>query len=312
MRIKIFKARNVAEAMAMVRREMGEEALIIDTRALAGGVEIRAALEEKEEEKGELPAGPGRERQILAYHGVPEALLDAWELTDLPCALERYLRFSPLPLQEEGNPVAFIGPPGTGKTLTVAKIATRLVLERRPPLVITADTRRAGAVEQLAAYTRLLGINLFVASQPSAILRALARRQQGEPVLIDTCGIDPFLKEDREQLTDLLAAAGAEPIAVLSATLGVEQAASWAMALAELGARHFVPTQLDLTRRLGALIMAAFAGGFRIAEAGIGMNAADGLVLLTPQELAGRLRAGFEEKSPAGPVFDFQKKVHFA
>lgn len=310
MRIKIFKARSVAEAMAMVRREMGEDALIIDTRPLAGGVEVRAALEERLEEEIPPPAAAAGAREVLARHGVPEPLLSDWGADDLPATLARHLRFAPLPLGEGNSPLTFIGPPGAGKTLTVAKIATRLVLEKRPPLVITADTRRAGAVEQLAAYTRLLGINLFVAGQPGAILRALARRQQGQPVLIDTCGIDPFFAGDREQITALLNAAAAEPIAVLPATLGVDQAASWAVALAELGARHFVPTQLDLTRRLGALIAAAFAGNLRITEAGIGMNAADGLVPLTPAGLAERLCGGFDEKPPSMPVFDFQKKVH--
>jgi flagellar biosynthesis protein FlhF len=309
MRIKVFKARNVAEAMALVRREMGEDALIIDTRPLAGGVEIRAALEETD------PIPPQAQvsaREILAHHGVPEPLLAAWELGDLAATLGRYLNFAPLPLGAGEKPLAFIGPPGAGKTLTVAKIATRLVLEKRLPLVITADTRRAGAVEQLAAYTRLLGINLFVASQPGAVIRALGRRERGEPVLIDTCGINPFLDEDRELTSALLAAVDAEPIALLPATLGIEQTISYALALAELGARHLVPTQLDLSRRLGALIAAAFAGNFRLAEAGVGMSAAEGLAPLTPESLAERLRAGFEQTPPNMAVFDFQKKVQLA
>ena len=78
------------------------------------------------------------------------------------------------------------------------------------PMVITADGRRAGATEQLAAFTRLLGISLIVASHPVTLGRALTRRTDGAPVLIDTPGSDPFDPAQAEELRALAATAAGE------------------------------------------------------------------------------------------------------
>ena len=65
------------------------------------------------------------------------------------------------------RPLLLAGPPGAGKTLTVARLATRHGDgAAQKPLVVTADGKRAGAAEQLAAFTRLLGLSLMVASHP--------------------------------------------------------------------------------------------------------------------------------------------------
>ncbi len=53
-------------------------------------------------------------------------------------------------------------------------------------MVITADGKRAGATEQLAAFTKLLGISLVVASHPVILGSAMFQRQLAVPVLIDT------------------------------------------------------------------------------------------------------------------------------
>ena len=72
------------------------------------------------------------------------------------------------------------------------RLATRLVMSGTVPMVVTTDGQRAGATEQLAAFTRLLGIPLLVASHPVSLARALAQRTDGAPVLIDTAGADPL------------------------------------------------------------------------------------------------------------------------
>jgi flagellar biosynthesis protein FlhF len=184
--------------------------------------------------------------------------------------------------------VLLTGPPGAGKTLTTARLATRLVMSGSSPLVITADGRRAGATEQLAAFTRLLGINLVVASHPVAMAKAIARRQDGAPVLIDLPGSDPFLAQERDELAALTSSAEACLVVVLSAGLDPAEAADLAGAYREAGASLMVATRLDLARRIGSVLAAAEAG-LAIAEAGIGPGAADGLVPLTPELLAARL-----------------------
>ncbi len=273
----------MAEAMRQVRAELGPDALILSSRRVADGVEITAALEP--------PAPPQADpvrQQALSWHAVPPAIAARLQAGPLAFALSVALRFAPLKLVAGAAPLLLTGPPGAGKTLTCARLATRLVMAGAKPMVITADGRRAGAIEQLAAFTRLLGLNLLVASQPATLARALARREGAAPVLIDTPGIDAFDPAQRDEMAALAAAAGAATALVLPAGLDPAEAADLAQAHTLAGAQMLVATRLDSARRLGGVLAAAGAG-LPLAEAGIGPGAADGLVPMTPELLADRL-----------------------
>ena len=286
MRLKLYRAANTAEAMAQVRAELGVDALILGTRRVQGGVEVTAALEPEDT----VPPLPDPERQrALDYHAVPHALRDRLLIGPLPAALGAALPFGTLPLDPGGRPVLFAGPPGAGKTVTVARLDTRLVMAGTAPLVITADGSRAGATEQLAAFTRLLGLSLIVACHPVTLARALARRQDDAPVLIDGAGSDAFDPAQRDELVALAGVANAVMVLVLPAGLDTSEASEQAYAYAETGAAMLVATRLDLARRLGGVVAAAAAGPLALTEAGIGPGAADGLTPLTPDFLAARL-----------------------
>jgi flagellar biosynthesis protein FlhF len=285
-RLKLYRAATVAEAIARIRAELGADALILNTRRLGDGVEITAALEPEEPA---LPPPAARGADVaLRFHGVPEALAARLTAAPLRGALAAQLGFAPLPLLRGAPPLLLAGPPGAGKTLTVARLATRLVMGGTMPLVITADGRRAGAIEQLAAFTRLLGLDLVVASHPVTLARAIAGRPDGTPALIDLPGSDPFLAQERDELSALAATASALVVAVLPAGLDAAEAGDLAAAYVEAGARLLVATRLDLARRIGGMLAAADAG-LALAEAGVGPGAADGLVPLTPDLLAERL-----------------------
>jgi flagellar biosynthesis protein FlhF len=167
-------------------------------------------------------------------------------------------------------------------------------------MVITADGRRAGAAEELAAYTRLLGIGLVVASTPATLARALAQRQPNMPVLIDTAGINPFGEAELSDLRAIASSAKAACVLVMPAGQDLAEATEQAEAFAPLGARHLLPTRLDLTRRLGSILGAAAAADLILTEAGIGTGATDGLTPLTPEFLADRIgRSPDQARFPA-------------
>jgi flagellar biosynthesis protein FlhF len=287
MRLKLFRAPAMAAAMAQLRAELGPDALILGTRRVAGGVEITAALE-PDDPLPPSPPDPAR-LAVLQFHAVPAALQASLQAGALEAALAAALSFGSLPLAAEAPPLLLSGPPGAGKTLTVARLATRLVLAGTMPMVVTADGKRAGATEQLAAFTRLLGIDLIVASHPVTLGRALARRQDGVPVLIDAPGCDPFDPAQAEELVALVATASANIVLVLPGGMDPAEAADLAAAYAAAGASQLVATRLDQSRRLGGILAAAEAGRLALTEAGIGAGAADGLVPLTPSFLAERL-----------------------
>jgi len=282
MRLRVFRARNASLAIAAAREEMGEEAVVLGTRRVGGGVELTVALESVEPELIPPVAAP---RFELARHNLPPALRFAG--ADLAGALAARLGFAPLP---EGRPILLVGPPGAGKTLSCAKLAARATMAGHPPLVVTADGNRAGAVEQLAAFTRLLGLTLAVAAQPEVLARAMEARKPGQPAFIDGFGCDPFDAAQAERLHRLAQAADATPVLVLPAGLDAEESAELARAFHLLGARHLLPTRLDVARRLGG-VLAAAAAGLTLTEAGIGPQVAAGLQPLTPAWLADRLAA---------------------
>jgi flagellar biosynthesis protein FlhF len=262
MRIKLISAPNMAEAMRRVRTQLGEEALILGHRRVAGGVEITAALEP--------PAA------------IPEPAPQS--------SLARRLGEMHFGVLDWGRPVMLVGTPGAGKTLTAAKLATRLVRQGEQPIVITADAQRAGAAEQLAAFTRILDINLIIAENPLTMARALAGRS-GRKAIIDMAGFNPFEAEQREFLLTHAITANANLVWVLPAGLDVEDASEMAGILATLGARHMIPTKLDISKRLESVLRAAEAGGFILTDAGIGPGIADGLIPLDGQVLLSYLEA---------------------
>jgi flagellar biosynthesis protein FlhF len=287
MRLKLYRAPAMAAAMARIRTELGADALILATRRVGDGVEVTAALGPDDEAPPALAPDPARVA-VLDYHGIPQALHGALQQGDLADALASALPFASLQLAPAQPPLLLVGPPGAGKTLTTAKLATRLVMSGVLPMVITADGKRTGAIEQLAAFTRLLGVNLIVACEAVMLGRALTRRQQDAPVLIDTPGCDAFDPAQLEEVAALAGTACATMVVVLPAGMDPAEAADVAHAYGAVGAGRLVATRIDLAHRLGGIIAAAGAG-LALTEAGIGPGAADGLCPLTPDFLASRL-----------------------
>ncbi len=291
MRLKLFRGASTVEAMAQVRRELGPDALILSQRRVADGVEVTAAIEDARPAPASAPpqlAPDAATLRGLAFHGASPEIAASLAAGPLVQRLSGQFTFKSLALQQGSQPVLFAGPPGAGKTLTVARLATRLVMAGQKPMVITADGKRAGAAEQLAAFTRLLSLDLVVASNPVPMARALARRQEGAPVLIDMPGGSPFDTASNQELAALASVAQARIAVVLPAGSDCTEAREMASAFATMGAEYLVATRLDVARRLGC-VLAAGISGLALTEAGIGPGAADGLVPLTADLLARRL-----------------------
>jgi flagellar biosynthesis protein FlhF len=119
--------------------------------------------------------------------------------------------------------VMFVGPTGVGKTTTLAKIAANYLLNQKKTIgLITADTYRIAAVEQLKTYAEILGIPVSVAYTPAEIKEAVSLHNDKDIVLIDTAGRSHRNKGQFEELKALISASGAEEIyLVLSATTSI-------------------------------------------------------------------------------------------
>jgi flagellar biosynthesis protein FlhF len=85
--------------------------------------------------------------------------------------------------------VTFVGPAGAGKTTVVAKLAASLALtHRRKVVLVTLDTYRIGAAEQLRTYAGLMGLPFRVAATPEEFKQAIADHAQRNYIIVDTPG----------------------------------------------------------------------------------------------------------------------------
>jgi flagellar biosynthesis protein FlhF len=101
--------------------------------------------------------------------------------------------------------LALIGPTGVGKTTTVAKLAAKWHLDEGKKVgLITNDTYRIAAVEQLRTYARILGIPLEVVIQPSDLPRAIDGLTDNDLILMDTTGRSPFDSKHLGELKEFL------------------------------------------------------------------------------------------------------------
>ena len=101
--------------------------------------------------------------------------------------------------------VALIGPTGVGKTTTLAKIAAKFVLEEGAKVaLITADTYRISAVEQLKTYSDILGLPLEIVYNPQALQEAIEKHQDKQLILLDTAGRSQYNAYQMKELSELL------------------------------------------------------------------------------------------------------------
>jgi flagellar biosynthesis protein FlhF len=234
----------------------------------------------------------------LLKHGAPEDILDqivncaAMSDLDEPtiafvAALDTLYNFTPLPTGAYKKAIMFVGAPGAGKTLAVAKLAAQGVMNGLKIAVITTDTIRAGGVEQLQSFTKLLKIDLKTAKGAADLTRILAEVRGADQIIIDTPGFNPFKTSDMRALASLAASGDIEPVLTLAAAGDADESGEMARIFSALGVRRFVATRLDIARRLGGLLSAAQHGGLAFADASATASVADGLTHLTPRTLAG-------------------------
>lgn len=308
MRLKSFTAPTMAEAMELVRQELGDDAIIVSTQRAAGskGVRITAALESADadlavaEMLGEAIGSDTSEaiKKALAEHGVPqrlaERLINAARtsgVTDpiLACAaaLEAGFTFAHLPEHGAPRPFMLVGPNGSGKSIAAAKLAARSVLKQRQVGVITCDNIRAGAVEQLAAFTSILEIELVRARGPESLARTVeSMNGQFDLLVIDSPGLNPFKQSDMDYLQALVEAADVEPILVLAAGGDAEEAAEIGEAFGAIGATRLFASRLDTTRRLGAILAAAEGGQLALCDVSASPHVASGISPISAMALA--------------------------
>jgi flagellar biosynthesis protein FlhF len=261
MKIKTFRARSFREALALVKKEMGEDAVILSSeeqKGLPPVVEVSAAVDYELGESADpgrlesprhasaaaTPAGANRRpppedagleqlsralTEVRADVGsIREYLEGAYAETAADphldgkrdvlrflkgrgvreeharrlCGRAATLKEIPRAMLEgvnvrqgapdAGKAVMLIGPTGVGKTTTVAKLAAGAVRGGKRVAVVSLDSYRIGALEQIRIYARIMGVPLEIAQDARQVRECVARHADKDVVFIDTTGRNPM------------------------------------------------------------------------------------------------------------------------
>jgi flagellar biosynthesis protein FlhF len=282
----------MAEAMKLVRDELGEDAIIVSTSESGrDGVRITAAVETPEPEIDFRATTDGavieRIGDALDSHRVPRALADkivgiaadlgsADTLQTLAGAIDLTFEFDPVAHAAIRHPLLIYGPPGAGKTSAAAKLAARAVVDGAQVTLITTDTVRAGAVQQLETYGKRLNVPVKLAQEPGDLPRLVAGLA-GSFVIIDTTSVNPYVAEDMARLREVVDAVETEGLLVMNAGREPLEARDMAAEFRKLSPARMLVTGLDMSRRLGGLLSALRASGAAFSEISAMPDIVDGL-----------------------------------
>jgi flagellar biosynthesis protein FlhF len=184
--------------------------------------------------------------------------------------------------------VALVGPTGVGKTTTIAKLAANYRLrEKKRVGLITVDTYRVAAVEQLRTYADIIDLPMEVVSTPREMREAVARMRNLDLVLMDTAGRSPRDEIRIQELRSLLAEAEADDVLlVLSATAGTKSLSATAERFAEVGTTALLLTKVDEATSLGHLVALTRECRLPISYLTDGQNVPDDIQVAEPRQLA--------------------------
>lgn len=184
--------------------------------------------------------------------------------------------------------VALVGPTGVGKTTTIAKLAANFrLLAQKDVGLVTIDTYRVAAVEQLRTYGDIIGIPVEVVLTPSALKQALERFQKKDLVLIDTAGRSPSNRMHLNELKGFLDFPHPKEVhLVLSATTNRANLQKIVEAFSPVGIDRLAFTKIDESVAFGGLISTAHALGKPLSYLTTGQSVPDDIREADPRDLA--------------------------
>lgn len=309
MKIKKFVSTDMSSILSQVKRELGEDAVIISTSVLSDGrMELIAALDTQdilydEEEKIYESSSTYNDsyiRECLAYHELTSTSEAAILSTCRSIASERRIIQDKDILTEAFNRLLnygnfftgssnikmFIGMHGSGKTTAVAKLATLAKIRNIPVSIISVDNVRAGTNNQLKAFANILNFDFEFIKQPEKMFdKILSAQSENKMILIDTPGINPFYSDDVKHLQSFCGAVNCDKILTIDSGMNANNAVDVTDIFKDLGANWLLPLKFDVNRRIGAMLSTAIICGLQIEYAGISSKIANGLAKISSSSL---------------------------
>ncbi|MGI6711698.1 MAG: flagellar biosynthesis protein FlhF [Bacillota bacterium] len=183
--------------------------------------------------------------------------------------------------------MVFVGPTGAGKTTTLAKMAARSSLLNKEKVgIITIDSYRIGAVEQLKTYGEIIGVPVEAVLTPDELQTAIRHMENKDMILVDTAGRSFRNREYINELQDFLEILpNAEIFLVLSSNTKEKDLMNNVKCFSKLGFSQLIFTKADETEMLGNIFNVALEAQVPVAYITNGQNVPEDMEKMYPQKL---------------------------
>jgi flagellar biosynthesis protein FlhF len=301
MLLKRIEAKTLPEAIERVRTECGHDALVVETRPTRSGFLVVAARPE--------PAPPRRDQAgsttflskwTGGFRPLAEQATDFGLSAKVLQAVERALLGTRVELSRPGDPalpalasrilsalvrtetrieddggfrtIALVGPTGVGKTTTLAKLAARSKERGERVAIVTLDTYRMGAIEQLRAFAELLCVPFAVARSAADVRRAIAAVGECDRVFVDTTGRSPRCRDGLPLVEESLRAIGAKTLLCVAAGTRARDCRAVLDAWESFGVDAVCLTKWDETSAPGSSLAVLIEQGLPLSHLCIGQE----------------------------------------
>ena len=286
------KIKHLEEEIAQMKALLAD---VLGRDSKKSGVSLHEALKRQEVDEDIL-------KEMAANANPGETLVEMHEpgaKTTLINYLSEHMRFSDgIKLNRHGvRIVALLGTTGVGKTTTLAKIAAKFVLEQRANVaLITADTYRISAVEQLKTYSDILELPLEIVYNPSELSAAIERHRNKELILIDTAGRSQHNEYQMRELEEFLRInPRIEKHLVISATTKYTDAKQIMNKFSQVNPDKIIFTKIDETGSLGMIVNLLNDNRYSLSYITTGQSVPDDIERASSEIIANLLLEKVEE-----------------
>ncbi len=192
--------------------------------------------------------------------------------------------------------VFFVGPTGVGKTTTIAKLASKYKLDHKCKLaIITADTYRVAAVEQIRTYANILNVPIEVVYSAEELQQAIQKYAEYDLLFVDTAGRSHQNQEQQEDVKRLLQVAKEyeqEIYLVISATTKYRDLVKITQVYSDISSYRLLFTKTDETGALGNILNIKMLTNEPLSYVTFGQNVPDDIEITDAQAIAKQLLGG--------------------
>lgn len=271
-----------------------DQALLVEIQQMK---QMMVSLAKRDAHEAVLPSNLNEARTKLVQHGVSDELWMKWidsvaeqgteqtEQSGLAMVKEEMRQFLAERMDggiaQDTRIVYVAGPTGVGKTTTIAKLAAEQMFKHKRKVgLVTADTYRISAVEQLRTYASILGVPLEVVQSPADTKRAMERLVDCDLIFMDTAGRNYRNEMLVSELNSLLLnEPNSEMVLVLSLTSKTEDMLVILDHFTKYGLSKVIFTKMDETDSLGSIINVLYRYPVTLSYIADGQNVPDDLMV---------------------------------